>query len=302
MKPLVNPLKWTYLGCPLAGANQNHPAFNIAWENCEKLADAVRQLDCPEAQMALLRQCLGACKIQHINSTCPASETDSLAKKVARGLRDGLGNVIDMEITDEAWEEATLPISQGGLGLQDPTITNAEAHFVTVTSLPDDFAEGWGAAHKEMVDKAAVEVGARRGMTGEEVKAWQEKMEGMGIKPLPELTKKHFAKAKAERLAKATPVEKRRLNSIQAPHAMAWTLGPGYGCPLSNTEYRAGLRWALGVPIQSEPTRCPCGKLADVQGRHYATCRVLDQRTRRHNQWRDVMADVVRNAGMDRGG
>jgi hypothetical protein len=298
VKAFPNPLKWTYLGCPLASAQENHPAFKVAWENCEKLADAVKQLDCPEAQLALVRQCLGACKINHINATCPASESNTLSKKVADGLKDVFSCIIDGPVSCDVWDQATMPISQGGLGIQDPTYTNAETHYITLAALPDTFAEGWEAAHNAMVDKAAAEVGARHGMSGAETKQWLEKLRGKGIKPLPELTKKHISTRKAARLSKATPAEKRRLNSTQAPHAMTWTLGPGNTTPLSNSEFRAGVRWALGVPVQSEPTRCPCGRLADVNGEHYAACPLLDQRTRRHNQLRDAVADAAREAGM----
>ena len=96
----------------------------------------------------------------------------------------------------------------------------------------------------------------------------------------------------------AEPEDQRRLLSVSCPHALAWTLGPGCARPLSNPEFCAGLHWVLGLDVQTEETVCPCGAKSDKKGRHLANCKVFDSRTRRHNECRDTVAEVVRSAGM----
>ena len=48
-----NPQEWAYLGCPLGPAMDDHSSFKVALDKCEKLGEAIAQLECPEAQLAL---------------------------------------------------------------------------------------------------------------------------------------------------------------------------------------------------------------------------------------------------------
>jgi hypothetical protein len=293
-----DPALWTYLGCPLMEARDDHPAFQAALARCEKLAEAIAQLECPEAQLALWRQCMGACRIQHLTDTCEARETDGLAAKVAAGMREGLGQILNAPVKDEVWVQATLPVRDGGLGLQNPTTRNADAHLASLARLPVVFREGHEVAYQAKLDAALETVAARRRSTKEEVSLWLDRTMGKGINPIQDAGKMWNHWAKGELVKRADPANRRRLTAVSAPHAMAWTQGPGKARPLSNVEFQAGMHWALGMEVQEGPSMCPCGREADTLGRHYANCQLFDRRTRRHNEWRDTVAALARAAGM----
>ena len=66
----------------------------------------------------MLRNCAGACKLMHIVRAAPPSDELQSALRSADGLlRDAVERIAAMDVPDDAWWQATLPVSQGGLGL-----------------------------------------------------------------------------------------------------------------------------------------------------------------------------------------
>jgi hypothetical protein len=129
---LNNRYDWTYLGCPLSYASTQHPSFQAAIERHKKLEARIGLVDDPQAQLALWRQCMGACRILHLTATCPGSETAHITEEVAAGMRRGLDTIMAAKTSDKVYSQSTLPVREGGLGLQDPRESNDEAHFVSL--------------------------------------------------------------------------------------------------------------------------------------------------------------------------
>ena len=95
-------------------------------------------------------------------------------------------------------------------------------------------------------------------------------------------------------LDQATPVEAARLQSLRTPHAAAWVTSP-HPSTLSPPEFRSGLRWILGLPVQTRTSNCAvCGREADTTGVHYATCQKSGERSRGHTRLRNVVANALR--------
>ena len=64
-------------------------------------------------------------------------------------------------------------------------------------------------------------------------------------------------------------------------------------------EFRAALRWVLGIPFRSVAYPCPdCGVLADPLGVHAVTCLRSGYITRGHNQLRNCVAELFGTAGL----
>ena len=95
-------------------------------------------------------------------------------------------------------------------------------------------------------------------------------------------------------LDQATPVEAARLQSLRTPHATAWVTSP-HPSTLTPPEFRSGLRWILGLPVQTRTSNCAvCGREADTTGVHYVTCQKSGERSRGHTRLRNVVANALR--------
>jgi hypothetical protein len=295
---LVKENQWSYLGCPLSDAPEDHPSFQSALRNIEKLAETIAQVDCPEAQLAMWRQSMGACRVQHLTATCKASETNALASKVSHGIRGGLENILSSPVTDEAFKQATLPVRHGGLGLQDPSSTNAAAHLCSLSRLPQKYYIHHKEAYGTMRAEAAWQLANRMGLPPEETLKWVDDCEAKGNNSLHNLCDKVHKNTRSQLIHNATLMGRRRLTSVGQNHAGAWTLGPGKCTPLPNSHFRAGLHWYLGLHVCSRTSTCECGRPADPLGVHFTQCRFIDRRVHCHNQLRDTVAQSVRDAGM----
>ena len=116
-----------YLGCPL------HPPENFTFvtsfldqkiSQLEKSVNSLKLLRNCQVKFHLLQQCLGNSKLNYLSrasilSYCPShiEKADSLLK---RGLEDILGHTL----SPRQWDQACLPIAEGGLGVQ-PVVHHA---------------------------------------------------------------------------------------------------------------------------------------------------------------------------------
>jgi hypothetical protein len=89
-----------------------------------------------------------------------------------------------------------------------------------------------------------------------------------------------------------------RLASQRTQHANSWTLAAPSVSSLSAAEFRAGLRFALGIPFRAAEYKCPdCGADADPLGTHAVCCQRSGHITRAHTALRDVVTKLFQEAG-----
>ena len=100
-------------------------------------------------------------------------------------------------------------------------------------------------------------------------------------------------------LVEAADAEGRqRLAARSTQHANSWTLAAPSISALSSAEFRAGLRFALGLPFRAAPYKCPdCGADADTAGVHAVCCQRSGHITRAHTALRDTVANLFQEAG-----
>src|SRR6218665_2498411 len=67
--------------------------------------------------LVLLRYSLGSSKLLHILRCSPCAGHPGL-QRFDSALRDGLGKVLNLSLSDDQWLQASLPIKAGGLGIR----------------------------------------------------------------------------------------------------------------------------------------------------------------------------------------
>ena len=79
-------------------------------------------LSLPEShtQYTILRYCLSACKVNDLLRACPLAHGRKEYERLSRLLQDAVVTIAGTPLTPRQWDQATLAIRCGGLGIQDP--------------------------------------------------------------------------------------------------------------------------------------------------------------------------------------
>ena len=109
-----------FLGSPLWGSED---FFNTSlstridkiWESQQRLQD----IEDPQVELLLLRSCLSLCKLNHILRTVPSDRVLGQLQPFDINLRKTLESIVDCSLSESSWQQATLPIRLGGLGLRE---------------------------------------------------------------------------------------------------------------------------------------------------------------------------------------
>ena len=97
--------------------------------NATETLRALRLLAAGQIRHCLLRHCLDACKVNHLMRAAPSKAGLPFMEALSRELKIATCDLVGCGLTASAWEQATLPIAQGGLGIRDPL--NACVHART---------------------------------------------------------------------------------------------------------------------------------------------------------------------------
>ena len=102
------------------------PAFSVAFcrsriEQLGKLSALVKMLPDPQLKHALTRHCLDACRLLHLQQTTAWAAHPSLAADADLVIRDLASDFARSPLPQEAWDQASLPLKLGGLGIKLPS-------------------------------------------------------------------------------------------------------------------------------------------------------------------------------------
>jgi hypothetical protein len=110
-------------------------------------------------------------------------------------------------------------------------------------------------------------------------------------------------------MAKSSIRSSNLMLACSMPHASDWLLAPpiaGLGLALQSAQFRAALKFRLGMPLFSEAFPCPalsnagkvCGAEMDRFGDHAICCHHGTSLVFRHNNVRDILGHAAKAAGL----
>ena len=120
------------LGSPIGGA-----AFSrlLVEKRIQKVAAALEVLPTLEdshVEFCLLRSCLSLPKIAFSLRTCSPGVLAPCLASFDGHVRDCLGSILGSALDDRTWRQASLPVSQGGLGLRRAALHSAGSYAVSL--------------------------------------------------------------------------------------------------------------------------------------------------------------------------
>ena len=294
-------------GFCLLGAPIGPPAFCelTVMKRVENIRAAVSNLhDLEDSQMetTLLRSCLAMPKFNFSLRSCPPSSIKQATTAFDDLMRESLSDLAGGPLPDWAWKKASLPSSLGGLNLRSATL-HAPAAFISsldqskllvarilghpttpsvhLTKVLPDLADAAGMADWVSMDEIDVPL-RQRTLSRKIDEACYQNL----LNSAPD--------ARSCALARSTAI----------PHAGDWLNvipSPSLGLHLHDREFRACLKYWLGMRMSDRGLRCPFCKVervADPMGDHQVGCGGNGDRIHRHDSIRDALFSAAQSAAL----
>jgi len=288
----VKPELSELLGAPLFKGDRLSQALTNKVECLARASSRLKLLHAHDA-LLILKNSLSAPKLMYILRTSPCTSHSSLAE-FDNILRSSLSAISNVDLSDLAWSQATLPVARGGLGIRSvvslaPSAFLASAAatlglqasllppgFNVIDSVRDETQQTWCSHFNSPVPVAPLD--SRQHV-------WDESAILKVIDVLNQVS---------------DPVHKARILACQAAHAGDWLLA----CPITACGLRLddeAIRIAVGLRLGGNlctPHTCPCGQLVDASGVHGLACRRSAGRQTRHALFNDVVHRALVKAGI----
>ena len=279
------------LGAPLFQG----PGLDQAWsDRCEDMARASVRLKDLGAQDALilLRASFGAPRVQHLLRCSPSSDHPGLS--VFDGLqREALSKVANANLSDVQWDQATLPLKMGGLGLRK-VATLATSSFLASTSstaqLQDTILEKSPRPEDNLLSQVLQTWEAKFGSPPEG--ALRHKQSSWDHPVLDNIKEHIWANKQSDH-------EKAIFLAAVTPHSGAWLSAlpiSACGLRLDDEAVRVAVALRLGLKLCIAHD-CRCGQPVDAWGTHALVCKHAAARHTRHFAVNDIIARSISSAG-----
>jgi hypothetical protein len=298
---------WDLLGCPCGEPESAARFVEAALGRLEAKTAAIASLRhrAPHLALTLLRYCAGfPCVVHLLRGAGPVVDYRRADDVVRRALAD----IAVVNVTDDAWEQASLPCSLGGLSLSSAALAAGPAYAAAcldAAPLLPRLASGAALAFVQTTDPLLATA-----LADPRLASFPSVLETIRHDLQSENPGRRRQRVYGELLAKARVSALRsrldrdgaaRLSSLACPSATAWL----YGTPeaanddwMQAAELRTLLLHHLGLPLAEAPIRCAlCHAVdADVFGRHAVVCMKTGCRNVLHNSMRDECARLARLA------
>lgn len=234
--------------------------------------------------------------------------------ELSNELKTAVVDLVGCGLTAAAWEQATLPISDGGLGIKDPLTTWPQARVSALTNfhrnfgnvgLPSDIGTAPGPDQNAAVAALLLLVGPNNEAASRLLDAPASILSA----PIEFSQQSWWAdqvgktrRLRAESLGTAR--DQVRMAAQEGPLATAWlavTPSKTANTLLYEDEFRCLCRFWLGLPLfaETQAVECPlCKEAADPYGDHFVNCN-KNGWTRRHNALRDELCRNLTIGGIN---
>ena len=256
-------------------------------EALERLGERLKRLTAHDA-LLLLRNCFALPKLMYILRTAPCFRSPAL-QSYDDCLREILSHVTNnhLESDGSAWEQATLPVGFGGLGIRSAVDVAPSAYLASTHSsaqlikaiLPeslqtipiphvDEAKASWSAGHES---EAPEDVAACK------QRAWD------SIRTM----------STSQRLLDnaADEEERARLLAVMTRESGAWLRAlpvTALGLRMDDNTLRIAVGLRLGTPVCGAHQCQHCPALVNNLGRHTLSCRRSEGRHQRHTALNDI--------------
>ena len=284
------------LGVPLSTGSALTYALEKHVECLSQLSPKLALLQSQDT-LFILRHSLSTPSIQHVLRGIFCGE-HHLLRDLDMVLKTLLTESLNTQFDDVSWQQVTLPVNSGGLGIRSATDLAASAFLASVRgahSLVTEILSSVVQSTPDPLEEKAVVL-------------WLRQTESAGP-PIPDGSPAKMkswdrpvvtAKFNALLAAASDDYSKARLRAVSSAHAGDWLKAipaAALGLRLDNESFRVAVGFRLGSRLCSHFT-CSCGYHMDPRGAHSLACRKCAGRQSRHATVNEVVAKSFIRAGV----
>jgi hypothetical protein len=286
------------LGAPVGDETSVDTVLHSKLVEFRRLAGRLITLNAHDA-LFLLKNCFGLPKLLY-TLRCAACYKSTVLREFDGVIQHTLKIILNVDLADDVWTQATLPVSSGGLGVR----------LATDLALPAFLSSVNGAASftlKLLPSRLHAVSGDRDPACVAACLEWQTRC----ASTVPDPAKSGIQKAwdlpvvsrKREELLSAaqTQVGRARLIAAAAPHSGDFLHAAepcsSIGTRLDDISLRIAVALRLGSAICA-PHTCVCGQQVDSSGTHGLACRKSAGRHVRHNAVNDLIKRALSSANI----
>ncbi|KAF0288086.1 Ubiquitin carboxyl-terminal hydrolase 38 [Amphibalanus amphitrite] len=212
-------------------------------------------------------------------------------------VRSTLEAVCNVAINPAAWEQASLPVKFGGLGIRSVEALALPAYIASVNAARPLIRSICPSVTDELSDTLETAVSAFLHRTGVDR---QQLPDGELVSSQRAWDTVACTVVQSRLLVPANQIDRARLIAAGQPHTAAWIQAvpvPSLGLHLDDETVRVAVALRLGAPV-CEPHRCRlCARPVTPLGHHGLSCQKSAGRHSRHAHLNDVVRRALSGAG-----
>ena len=260
----------------------------------ERMISKLHLID-PHQAFVLLKNSCAIPKLTYLLRSSPAYRHLDLLDVFDHLVKNALSSITNVDFSEDAWIQATLPVRSGGLGIRK-TVDIALPCFISSAISARPLVD---ASLSSVQDLAPFEVSS-------EIALWKEGGQEL-FEPIGEskTSQKAWDAPRAEivqksLLGRADQFSRARLLASAQAESGSWVSAipvPSLGTQLSPGELRIAIALRTGSKV-CEKHLCKCGNLTDERGFHLLSCRFSEGRLPRHAALNDIIYRALKASGL----
>ena len=266
----------------------------------KKILEQLSKLGDPQVGLLILRICLNFSKFVYLARTTPPHQIMKELEFVDSDIRECFASLCALQLTNDAWKQAQLSLSCGGLGLRS-IARHCASGFISSHRrvLPNSMTNSLQQAFALYCDQAGVLDSVKRGELIDSIL--------FADKPITQhdLSKRVDKHDLSSLRSTSSHVDCVRLLSASSPRSSAWLQAIPSRAPidlvLRPDELQAAIQHRLGLDLCLPGQKCSinqCQQLLDRSGHHHLTCHRGGFVVHRHNRIRDTLHHLLSLAGI----
>ena len=245
--------------------------------------------------LIILRSSLGAPKLTYVLRSSPCAGHVAL-DTFDKSLRNTLCRVLNIDLSDDQWAQASLPIRMGGLGVRSVSLLASSAFLASA------------AGTRDLQDRFLSQVTLPEDVEFMRIQGIWSSLSGLSSPTgssslrLQATWDDVICRNVFSSLINSVPdiSHRARLLAVSSEHSSDWLHAlplSACGLRLDNETIRVCVGLRLGAKLCERHT-CICGEQVDILGLHGLSCKKSTGRVSRHNFINDIVCRSLRRAGV----